>query len=169
MQTWRVLTVILALGGLVPASAAQEPAPFRPVAELIANPRLADAAVAFANPERPVIYYNPSLLREVGPELAAFLLAHEEGHIVYRHQRPDRSRFVVAATETLLQRYELEADCYAAGRLSVERPEAVARAIEYFRSLGSFRADREHPTGAERSARIVACLGSVYGAGVDPG
>jgi hypothetical protein len=169
MPTWRVLTVILALGGLAQASAAQEPAPFRPAAELIANARLADAAMAFADPDRPLIYYNPSMLREVGPELAAFLLAHEEGHIVYQHQRPDRSRLIVAALETLLQRYELEADCYAAGRLSVERPEAVARAIGYFRSLGSFRADREHPTGAERAAHIAACLSSTYGAGLDPG
>lgn len=165
MRVWRVLTWILALGSLAAASAAQAPAPFRPAAKLIANPRLADAAIAFTDPPPAVIYYNPNLLREVGPEVAAFLLAHEEGHIVYRHQRPDQPRMTGAVLESLLQRYEREADCYAATRLATDHAAAVTAAIRYFRSLGGFRADREHPTGVDRAEHITACLGSLRPAG----
>ncbi len=137
------------LAGLGVELSAQTPPP--PAAALIAQPKLADAAVALFDSSRAVIYFNPTVLRDVGPDVAAFLLAHEEGHLAYRHRR-------AAQSEALMLQYERQADCYAAALLSPRHPRAVQAAIQYFRSLGSFRADREHPSGTDRAAGIEACF-----------
>ena len=57
-----------------------------------------------------------------------------------------------------MRSYELEADCYAARLLAQVKPVAAKVAIEFFRKMGEFRYESEHPTGTERAARITACL-----------
>jgi hypothetical protein len=133
-------------------------APPRPTIRLVAVPDLRDAAVAVADPHQPVIYYNPQALVEMGPELAAFLMAHERGHIARGHQRPAPGILSLTAEQALLRRYEEEADCWATATLSETSPAAVLAAIRYFRNVGHRRADLEHPTGTERAAAIGACF-----------
>jgi hypothetical protein len=127
----------------------------------VADSSLQDVAVAVADPLDPVIYYNPRLMTRFGPNLSAFVLAHEYGHIRYGHRRvpsrvPDRA--------ALMRRYELEADCYAAHTLARVKPEAARVAIEFFTKMGDFRYDEDHPTGDERALRISGCLDSDEGA-----
>jgi hypothetical protein len=123
----------------------------------VADSTLQDVAVAVADPLDPVIYYNPRLMTRFGPNLSAFVLAHEYGHIRYGHRRvPSR----VADRAAMMRHYELEADCYAARMLARVKPAAATVAIEFFTKMGSFRYDEDHPTGDERSARISECLES---------
>jgi hypothetical protein len=123
----------------------------------VADSSLQDVAVAVADPLDPVIYYNPRLMTRFGPNLSAFVLAHEYGHIRYGHRRvPAR----VSDRAALMRQYELEADCYAARMLIQVKPEAAGVAIEFFTKMGDFRYDEDHPTGDERAARIAACLES---------
>jgi hypothetical protein len=153
----RAALATLAMVGLAAAGSAQTSA--RPVAALmVADPALRDAAAALVDADRPIIYYNPAVLQAVGPDLAAFLLAHEEGHLAAGHRRPRDDTLTASEIETLLQGYEREADCYAARRLAREQRGALLTAIAYFQRLGPFRADREHPTGAERAEVIYRCL-----------
>lgn len=121
----------------------------------VADSSLQDVAVAVADPLDPVIYYNPRLMTRFGPNLSAFVLAHEYGHIQYGHRRvPSR----VSDRAALMRQYELEADCYAAHTLARVRPEAAQVAIEFFTKMGDFRYDEDHPTGDERAVRIRECL-----------
>ena len=123
----------------------------------VADSSLQDVAVAVADPLDPVIYYNPRLMTRFGPNLSAFVLAHEYGHIRYGHRRvPSR----VTERAALMRQYELEADCYAAHTLAQVRPEAARVAIEFFTKMGDFRYDEDHPTGDERALRITQCLES---------
>jgi hypothetical protein len=59
---------------------------------------------------------------------------------------------------TIRVRQELEADCYAARTLAGIEPAAVEAAIRFFNRLGPFRFDAWHPSGAQRAAKILACL-----------
>lgn len=152
-QRWSIWLVAIGAPGALPA---QGP-PLATVRE-IAAPGLPDAAVAVVDPDRPVIYYNPRTMAESGPDLAAFLMAHERGHIAHGHRRPASGSMSATAAQALLRRYEREADCWAATTLAASRPTAVLAAIQYFRNIGSLRADLEHPSGTERAAGITACL-----------
>ena len=51
----------------------------------IPSDTLRDVALVTSVHGRPTIYYNPALLDRLGPELSAFFLAHEYGHIHYGH------------------------------------------------------------------------------------
>jgi hypothetical protein len=155
MRAWqRWLTCLVAMGA-PGALAAQDPP--RASAREIAAPGLPDAAVAVADAHQPVIYYNPRTMAESGPDLAAFLMEHERGHIAHGH-RPAPGSMSATAAQALLRRYERDADCWAATTLAVSRPTAVLAAIRYFRNVGPLRADLEHPSGMERAAGITACL-----------
>ena len=123
----------------------------------IATDTLHDLAVAAFENGRPVIYYNPTLMQRVGPELEAYFFAHEYGHIRYGHTG--------AALTTgegdlgaLRVRQELEADCYAAETLGGTQPEAVNAALRFFTRMGPFTFDAWHPSGAQRAAKILSCL-----------
>jgi hypothetical protein len=70
--------------------------------------------------------------------------------------RPSSATGSVDAARRLQQ--ELEADCYAALTLGESDPAAVAAAIRFFNRLGPFRFDAWHPSGAQRAAKILACL-----------
>ena len=142
------------LGAAVPAQARQDLTTVANVRE-VADSSLQDVAVAVADPLDPVIYYNPRLMTRFGPNLSAFVLAHEYGHIRYGHRRvPSR----VTDRAALMRQYELEADCYAAHTLARVKPEAAQVAIEFFTKMGNFRYDEDHPTGDERALRITQCL-----------
>lgn len=129
-----------------------------PVRE-VADSSLRDVAVAVADPDHPIIYYNPRLMERFGPGLSAFVLAHEYGHIRYGHRRlPNRGDGF--DRDSVLRLFELEADCYAAQVLGRVQPKSATVAIEFFRKMGDFRYDAEHPTGYERAERIQSCLNS---------
>ena len=123
----------------------------------VATDTLRDVALVTYERGRPVIYYNPILMQRIGPQLADFFMAHEYGHVAYGHS---------GAALTLggddagarRQRQELEADCYATETLAERNPDAVAAALQFFTRLGPFRFDNLHPTGAQRAAKILACL-----------
>lgn len=129
-----------------------------PSIRTVRSDTLLDAAVAFADPVDPVVYYNPRLMERLGPEMSAFVLAHEEAHIQLGHRRPPRGEPLSrAALERLLQGWELEADCLAATRLARERPSALEAATGFFRRMGPARLDAEHPSGSARAARLDTC------------
>lgn len=156
MRAWqRWLIGLVAMGA--PDTLPGQEAPRPPVRE-IATPGLHDAAVAVADAHQPVIYYNPRTMAESGPDLAAFLMEHERGHIAHGHRRPAPGAMSATAAQALLRRYEHEADCWAAATLALTHRAAVSAAIRYFRNIGPLRADLEHPSGTERAAAITACL-----------
>lgn len=150
------LRAALAVGSLLACTAPFVAAQGREVArtvEHVVDFSLADAAIAVADPYRPVIYYNPAILGRAGLEMTRFILAHEDAHIELAHLRVADG--VVDAAR--LRGLELDADCLAARWLSVDQPAAVAAAAAYFLRQGATRTDEFHPSGVERADRIVAC------------
>jgi hypothetical protein len=155
----RKLTIAtLAAALLLPAGAEQARAVQRLIdVRQIATDTLRDVALARFENGRPVIYYNPALLRQFGPSLTTFFFAHEYGHIRYGHT----GAALLAGDGDLTavrQRQELEADCYAARALAESAPEAVGAAVRFFTRMGAFRFDALHPSGSQRAAKILACL-----------
>ena len=119
---------------------------------------LRDVAVAIYDSRHPVIYYNPTMFRRLGPQLSAFFLAHERGHIRFRHTRANALLAGISSRDSLLQSRELEADCYATETLATTNRPAVDAATRFFSRMGGFRFDHEHPSGARRAAEILSCL-----------
>ena len=117
---------------------------------------LSDLAVAYADPDDPIVYYNPRLMERMGPEISAFVLAHERAHILLGHRRP-QAGMAREALERLLQSWELDADCLAAAWLARERPSALEAATTFFLRMGPGRVDPEHPIGSVRAAQLEAC------------
>lgn len=155
MRKLGTLTLIAAL--LAPARARDALAAQRLVdVAQVASDTLRDVARARFEGGRPVIYYNPVLLQQFGPELAGFFLAHEYGHVRFGHTG---AALVAGGGDltALRQRQELEADCYAARALSEAEPESVAAAVRFFTRMGPFRLDAYHPSGSQRAAKILAC------------
>ncbi|MGH7515877.1 MAG: hypothetical protein ACREOC_00190 [Gemmatimonadales bacterium] len=155
MERPLVLTAIIALhaAGVGSAAAAQRLVDVRE----IPTDTLRDVAVVAYEQGRPVIYYNPVLMQRVGPQLADFFMAHEYGHIAYGHSG---AALTLGGTDvgTVRQQQELEADCYATSALAERNGAAVATALQFFTRLGPFRFDNLHPTGAQRAAKILACI-----------
>lgn len=129
-----------------------------PGVRLVAAPTLGDAAIAIADARSPVIYFNPKVFDEVGPDLATFLLAHEEGHIALGHTRALVAHLGPEESERLLQSFERDADCYAAKLLVTQHRGAATTAAAWFRARATWRPDREHPVGAERANVIESCM-----------
>jgi hypothetical protein len=123
----------------------------------VATDTLRDVALVAYELGRPVIYYNPILMQRIGPQLSDFFMAHEYGHVAYGHSG---AALTLGGDDAgaLRQRQELEADCYATETLTDRNPDAVAAALQFFTRLGPFRFDNLHPTGAQRAAKILACL-----------
>lgn len=117
---------------------------------------LRDIATARFVQGRPVIYYNPALLREAGPALSAFFMAHEYGHV----RRGDEGAALARGegVAEVRRKLELDADCYAVRYLAEEHREAVLAALRFFTHMGNFTFDTFHPTGSQRAAKILACL-----------
>ena len=125
----------------------------------IATDTLRDVALVAYQNGRPVIYYNPTLLQRVGPQLSAFFIAHEYGHIHGGHT--GGALLHDGELSALRQKQELDADCYAAAVLAEQDRDAVDAALRFFTRLGPFRHDNYHPTGSQRAARILSCLPAV--------
>ena len=126
---------------------------------VLARDDLPDAAMAVFDSVRPRIYLNTRLLAWVGPDLAAFLRAHEEGHIAYHHV--SERRFGLVRVETplpVLHGYEFAADCYAGRSLRAERPVAVRAALRFFQQRRTLVTDAEHPSMGARADSLIACL-----------
>lgn len=148
-------TALLSTGSMAPTEATR---PDAPAIREIADPSLRDVAVAVYDSAHPVIYYNPGLMQRFGPEMKAFFLAHERAHIELRHTRSSALRAEPGERDSLLQAKELEADCLAARRLGAEHAGASMAAVHFFARLGDMHFDNEHPPGAARAARILACM-----------
>jgi hypothetical protein len=138
--------------------------------EEVASDSIQDIAVAAVDLPSPVIYYNPAMARRYGPLLTRFFLAHEYGHIQHRHTRTGIADLAEATRDSIFRAQELEADCYAASLPGDPARDATEAALRFFARLGPFRFDAEHPTGAQRAARILMCLPGprepvVYGRG----
>ena len=145
------------LGATVAAQ--QESTPGLPATIAVgAADTLRDVAVARYDSQASTIYYNPTLMRRVGPELAAFFSAHEYGHLYHHHTRANAMVADIAQRDSLLQQRELEADCDAAEQLARANRGAVDAAVHFFSRMGSFRFDLEPPTGAQRAANLLACI-----------
>jgi hypothetical protein len=156
MRRLTIATVVTAL--LLPAGAEQARAVQRLIdVRQVATDTLRDVALAVFERGRPVIYYNPVLLQQFGPNLTTFFFAHEYGHVRFGHTG---AALVTGESDpsAIRQRQELEADCYAARTLAESDPAAVGAAIRFFTRLGPFRFDAWHPSGSQRAAKILACL-----------
>lgn len=128
-------------------------------ATVVAHDDLADAAVAVFDSIAPRIYLNTRLLAQVGPDLAAFLRAHEEGHLAFHHV--SERRFGLVRVETpvpVLHGYEFAADCYAAQVLRRERPVAVRAALRFFQQRRQLVTDAAHPSMGARADSMIDCL-----------
>jgi hypothetical protein len=128
-------------------------------AVVIRRDDLPDAAIAVFDPRRPRIYLNTRLLSQIGPDLAAFLRAHEDGHVAFHHV--SERRFGLVRVETplpVLHRYEFAADCYAAQSLRRRHPAAVRAALRFFRERRDIVTDAEHPSMGARAERLIDCL-----------
>jgi hypothetical protein len=125
--------------------------PQPPIRE-IALDTLHDVAVAVYDPKGSIIYYNPDYLQRLGPQLSAFFMAHEYGHISLRHTRAHALAGNRKTFNARLQEQELAADCYAAAKLAGANPSAVGAAMrrtlpvpsEPQRSCPAFHAQRLH-------------------------
>ncbi len=146
---------LLSVGGTRRPEAA---APAQPAIREIADVSLRDVAVAVYDSAHPVIYYNPNLMRRLGPGLETFFLAHERAHIELRHTRASALRAEASKRDSMLQAKELDADCLAARRLGKDQREASLAAAHFFARLGGMHYDDEHPAGGIRAARILACM-----------
>ncbi|HWA57446.1 MAG TPA: hypothetical protein VG692_09340 [Gemmatimonadales bacterium] len=148
------LTAMMVAGRPVPAAA-----PVTPRVREVADLSLRDVAVAVYDSLHPVIYYNPSLMKQFGPDLALFFMAHEHAHIALKHTRAGALRASdPSQRDRLLQQKELEADCLAAQRLGNEGREGALAAVRFFSRLGDRSFDAEHPTGTTRAAKILSCM-----------
>lgn len=147
------LSAVLIAGRPVPAAA-----PAAPQIREIADLSLRDVAVAVYDSTHPVIYYNPTLMRQFGPDLALFFMAHEHAHIALRHTRSGALRSDPSQRDRLLQQKELEADCLAARQLGQDGREGSLAAVRFFSRLGDRSFDAEHPTGTTRAAKILSCM-----------
>jgi len=156
----RLLVVVATgLAALVGAGRPVPPShPAAPRVREIADVALRDVAVAVYDSVHPVIYYNPGLMRQFGPDLAVFFMAHEHAHILLKHTRSGALRSDPSQRDRLLQQKELEADCLAARSLGVAGREGSLAAVRFFSRLGEHSFDTEHPTGTARAAKILACM-----------
>lgn len=157
----KVVGIVVTAGlSLVHASSVDPHAYSEPEAPVlvIATDTLRDVAVAVYDLRHPTIYINPDRLQQFGPELSEFFLAHEFGHIRFHHTRANALNAEAPTHDKLIQGRELEADCYAAATLGRTDPPAVLAAVRFFSEMGPYHFDREHPSGSQRAARILACL-----------
>ena len=148
-----LITATLATARAGRAAAAQRLVDVQPVA----SDTLHDVAMTAYDRGRPIIYFNPTLMQRVGPQLADFFIAHEYGHVAYGHAGGALSQQDGDLT-TLRQRQELEADCYATRLLAQDNRPAVDAALQFFTRMGPFRFDDLHPSGSQRAAKILSCL-----------
>jgi len=164
----RPLTLLVAL--CTPAQLLAQGLNLIPGVPEIESDSVRDIAVAAVDVEHPVVYYNPAMARRYGPLLTRFFISHEYGHIQHHHTRAGIADLPDATRDSIFRAQELQADCYAASLPGREARAATEAALRFFARLGPFRFDAEHPTGAQRAARLLMCLPGprepvVYGRG----
>jgi hypothetical protein len=135
--------------------------PAEPVIQIVSSDTLRDVAVAVFDAIHPVIYVNEVRLRQFEPGVQQFFLAHEHGHITLHHTRSYALNGTAEGQRAAIVSRELEADCWASQTLGRENRPAVLTAARFFAAMGPYRYDREHPSGSQRAARIMACLPDV--------
>lgn len=120
----------------------------------IAVPSLNDIAMASYDQYGPVIYYNPQIVKQVGPYLEEYFKAHEYAHHIYNHIKREYFEANRYNRTWVRVKYELEADCYAAKNVSERARKA---ALLFFKNQGNHKGSQLHPTGFQRRNRILNC------------
>lgn len=156
MGFMRVASLLLALA--IPAPLPAQGLHLIPGVREVESDSIRDIAVAAVDASPPAVYYNPAMANRYGPLLTRFFLAHEYGHIYHHHTRAGLSDLPDSTRDGIFRAQELEADCYAAALPGDEARSATEAALRFFARLGPFRFDNEHPTGAQRAARLLMCL-----------
>ena len=152
-----ILTGVLSLAHVGSVDTSVYEAPDSRVRVVVAD-TLRDIAVAVWDARHPTIYLNPARMQKVGPLLSQFFVAHEYGHLYHHDTRSYALNADPEVRDRLIQGRELQADCFAAATLGTNDRAAVESAVRFFARLGPLRFDREHPTGAQRAAQLLACL-----------
>ncbi|HSE68783.1 MAG TPA: hypothetical protein VLB12_17450 [Gemmatimonadales bacterium] len=156
MMVW---VSLVGVGGLTMGRELEsQNSPDSPPVREIALDTLHDVAVAIYDPKGSLIYYNPAYLQRLGPQLSAFFMTHEYGHLALRHTRSHALAGKRKSFNAKLQEQELAADCYATGKLAADNPSAVEAAIHFFTRMGPFSYDAAHPSGSQRAAKILSCI-----------
>jgi hypothetical protein len=118
----------------------------------IPAPWLDDIAVARMTTQGPVIYYNPTLCKEVGAGVCSFFRAHEYGHITLNHAGAFYTKYFGGRALA-----EAEADCFAAKNALRWQ---VKAAVAWFLMPDRIDWDPgEHGTGRVRAKRLKECGG----------
>jgi hypothetical protein len=117
----------------------------------IAAPWLDDIAMAVTTEQGPVIFYNPTRCKQVGPAVCSFFRLHEHAHVRLNHAS---AYYTIVGGRALA---EAEADCWAAKNAMLAQAKA---AVAFFESKENVDRDvAEHGTGAERAKRVRTCRG----------
>ena len=112
------------------------------------------------------VCYNPRIADRLPPDVLAFALVHEYGHLWLNHVRV--FRFGENSSAAIKQQ-ELDADCFAARFWATNDTKVVQAAVASFLSatadgeLGSEKPSLEagYPTRRERAQVILDCLAEV--------
>lgn len=118
---------------------------------------LQDVSIATYDQFGPVIYYNPLALQRLGPQISQFVRAHEYAHHILHHIHRGKISGQQTDVSEMRQSFELEADCYAAKKVS--RSIAMAAADNFSLTQGLNRSDAHHPSGSKRATVIRQCAG----------
>jgi hypothetical protein len=147
----RFLVVAVLMVACSPIQAATYSLPVREIPVDTLN----DLAMASYDSQGKVIYYNPDIARRAGPEVTAFIRAHEYGHLNLGHL--ERSMFVSDPYHHVMlqQEAEIEADKYATQYWMARAPGVVAAVIREFQySAMANLGDGTHLPTPERAALI---------------
>ena len=121
----------------------------------IAAFNLHDVSIATYDQFGPVIYYNPYALQKLGPQIAQFVREHEYAHHTLNHIRRGKIAGQQTDIAKMHKAFELEADCYAAKKVS--QYIAMAAADNFIQTQGVNHPDAHHPDGRERAMVIRQC------------
>lgn len=153
-----LLAGVLALTPASNMDSEARPAGMEPAIAVVSSDTLRDVAVAVYDSAHPVIYVNQVKLSQFEPVMQQFFMAHERGHITLHHTRAYALNGTIEGKRAAIVARELEADCWASQTLARTDRRAALGAARFFAQMGPFRYDREHPSGSQRAARILACL-----------
>jgi len=109
---------------------------------------------AQADAKQRVVFYDPQQIRQIGPDMAEFVIAHEEAHVRFGHAAPEGD---VPADSTQIIADESAADCQAAAKMVTAGTGSIDAVIRFFERVVPLRPDDDHPTGDTRAAVIRSC------------
>ena len=144
LAAFATLAASLSLGPVRPAEAFGVPE--------IPAPWLNDIAVARMTAQGPVIFYNPTICKEVGAGVCSFFRAHEYGHIELNHTGAFYTKYFGGRALA-----EAEADCFAAKNTLRWQVKAT---MAWFLTPERIDYDvGDHGTGRVRAKRLKDCGG----------